>query len=193
MLPRRPDEEEAEEEAEVEEQQPLPVLLQPRIQSATPHSEHNSPESSLGRLRESLDEHCGTLTEMTFHLPESPESDWFRDQKQEHEKYNIVFKMIIQRYLVPGEKTRQKTGSRSLMDVQTWGLRSSIFSYFWQYSTSRWTFTFFVTLSWFDSFKHCKIEKGTKSIQRNNCIANTNNGHFRSSYLYRTTAFELLT
>ena len=69
------DEEEAEEEAEVEEQQPLPMLLQPRIQSATLHSEHNSPVSSQERLRESLDELCGTLIEMTFHLPESPESD----------------------------------------------------------------------------------------------------------------------
>ena len=69
------DEEEAEEEAEVEEQQPLPVLLQPRIQSATPPSEHNSPESSLARSRESLEELCGTLIETMFLLPESPESD----------------------------------------------------------------------------------------------------------------------
>ena len=69
------DEVEAEEEVEVEEQQPLPVLLQPRIQSATPHSEHNSPESSQERLSKSLDEHCGTLIETTFALPESPESD----------------------------------------------------------------------------------------------------------------------
>ena len=69
------DKEEEEEEAEVEEQQPLPVLLQPRIQSATQHSEHNSPESSQERLRESLDELCGTIIETMFHLPESPESD----------------------------------------------------------------------------------------------------------------------
>ena len=68
------DEEEAEEEAEVEEQQPLPVLP-PRIQSATPRLECNSPELLLERLRESLDEHCGTLIETMFHLPESPESD----------------------------------------------------------------------------------------------------------------------
>ena len=68
------DEEEAEEEAEVEEQTPLPMLLQPRIQSATPHSEHNSPESSVARLRESLEELSGTI-ETTFRLPESPESD----------------------------------------------------------------------------------------------------------------------
>ena len=34
--------EEAGEEAEIEEQQPLPILLPPRIQSVTPHSEHNS-------------------------------------------------------------------------------------------------------------------------------------------------------
>ena len=69
------DEAEAEEEAEVEEQQPLPVLLQPRIQSATPPSEHNSPESSQEGLRESLEELCGTIIETTFRLPESPESD----------------------------------------------------------------------------------------------------------------------
>ena len=70
-----PEEVEEEEEAEVEEQQPLPVLLPPRIQSATPRSEHNSPASSPERLRESLEELCGTLIEATFHLPESPESD----------------------------------------------------------------------------------------------------------------------
>ena len=64
-----------EEEAEVEEQQPLPILLPPRIQSATLHSEHNSPESSLERLSESLDEHCGTLIEATFQLPGTPEED----------------------------------------------------------------------------------------------------------------------
>ena len=69
------DKEEAEEEAEVEEQQPLPIQLQPRIQSAPPHLEHNSLESSQERLRESLDELCGTLIETAFHLPESPESD----------------------------------------------------------------------------------------------------------------------
>ena len=69
------DKEEAEEEVEVEEQEPLPVLLPPRIQSATPRSEHSSPELSQERLRESLDEHCGTLIETMFHLPESPESD----------------------------------------------------------------------------------------------------------------------
>ena len=66
---------EVEEEVEEEEQQPLPVLLPPRIQSATPHSEHNSRGSFLERLRESLDEHCGTLIETTFQLPESPEGD----------------------------------------------------------------------------------------------------------------------
>ena len=64
-----------EEEVEVEEQQPLPMLLPPRIQLATPHLEHSSPGSSLERLRESLDEHCGTLIEATFQLPESPEED----------------------------------------------------------------------------------------------------------------------
>ena len=66
------DEGEEEEEVEVEEQQPLPILLPPRIQSATPPSEHSSPGSYLERLRESLDEHCGTLIETTFRLPESP-------------------------------------------------------------------------------------------------------------------------
>ena len=60
-------------EVEEEEQQPLPVLLPPRIQSATPHSEHNSPESSQERLRESLEEHCGTLIETMFQLPPSPD------------------------------------------------------------------------------------------------------------------------
>ena len=69
------DEGEAEEEVEVEEQQPLPVLLQPRTQSATPPLEHNSPESSQERLRESLDELCGTQMETTFQLPELPEED----------------------------------------------------------------------------------------------------------------------
>ena len=66
---------EEEEEVEVEEQQPLPILLLLRIQLATQSSEHNSPKSSQVRLRELLDEHCGTLIEATFHLPESSESD----------------------------------------------------------------------------------------------------------------------
>ena len=39
----------------------------------------------------------------------------------------------------------------------------------------------------------CKIEKGTKSILQNNSIAQKTSGHFRISYLYQTTAFELLT
>ena len=69
------DKEEAEEEAEVEEQQPLPVLLQLRIQLATPHLEHSSPGSSLERLSESLEEHCGTLIEATFRLPGTLEED----------------------------------------------------------------------------------------------------------------------
>ena len=69
------DEEEAVEDAAVEEQQPLPVLLQPTIRSATPHSEHNSPELLLERSSELLDEHCGTLIEATFRLPETPEGD----------------------------------------------------------------------------------------------------------------------
>ena len=65
---------EEEEEAEVEEQ-PLPVLLPLRTHSATQCSEHNSPELSEARLRESLEEHCGTLIEATFHLPTTPPSD----------------------------------------------------------------------------------------------------------------------
>ena len=70
-----PEEVEEEEEIEVEEQQPLPISLQPRTQSAIPNSEHNSPASSQERLRESLEELCGTIIEAMFHLPESPESD----------------------------------------------------------------------------------------------------------------------
>ena len=66
---------ELEEEVEEEEQQPLPIQLLPRIQLATPHSEHNSRGSSLERLRESLEEHCGTLIETTFQLPPSPDKE----------------------------------------------------------------------------------------------------------------------
>ena len=66
---------EVEEEVEEEEQHPLPVLLPPRIQSATPHSEHNSRGSSLERLQESLEEHCGTLIEAMFQLPPSPDKE----------------------------------------------------------------------------------------------------------------------
>ena len=69
------DEGEVEEEVEVEEQQPLPVLLQPTTQSATQPLEHSSPGSSSERLRESLDELCGTSIEETFQLPESPKGD----------------------------------------------------------------------------------------------------------------------
>ena len=68
------EEEEEVEEAEVEEQ-PLPVSLPPRIHSATLSSEHSSPESSEARLRESLEELCGTIIEETFQLPTTPESD----------------------------------------------------------------------------------------------------------------------
>ena len=57
---------EVEEEVEEEEQEPLPILLLLRIQLATLHSEYNSQGSSLERLRESLDEHCGMLIETTF-------------------------------------------------------------------------------------------------------------------------------
>ena len=96
------DEEEAEEGVEVEEQQPLPILLAPRIQSATPHLEHSSPESSQERLRESLDELCGMLIETIFHLPESPESGWFQVQKQKHEDKCLMPKMIFQNSHVPG-------------------------------------------------------------------------------------------
>ena len=147
---------EVEEEVEEEEQEPLPILLLLRIQLATPHSEYNSQGSSLERLRESLDEHCGMLIETTFWLPESPESDWFQVQKQKHKANHLVHKTFFQSLHVPGRKTRQKTGLHSLMDVQTWGHRSSIFSFFWQYSTLHWTFTFFIILSQFDSFSLVK-------------------------------------
>ena len=68
-------EEEAEEGAEVEEQQPLPMLLPLRIHSATPRSEHSSRGSSSERLRESLEECCGTLIETMFQLPLSPDKE----------------------------------------------------------------------------------------------------------------------
>ena len=66
---------EVEEEVEEEEQQPLPVLLPLRIQSATLRSEHNSWGSSPERLRESLEELCETAIEATFQLPPSPDEE----------------------------------------------------------------------------------------------------------------------
>ena len=69
------DEGEVVEEVEVEEEPPLPIPGPSGIQSMIPPSEHNSPGSSLERLRESLDEHLGTIIEETFQLPESPVSD----------------------------------------------------------------------------------------------------------------------
>ena len=150
------DEGEAEEEVEEEEDTPLPIPQPPGTQSEIPPLEHNSQGLSLERLRESLDEHCGTLIKTMFHLPTSLESDWFQAQKQKHEAEYLVPKTFPQKPHVPGLKTRQKTGLNSLMDIQTWGHRSSIFSFFWQYSTSRWTFIFFITLSWFNSFRLVK-------------------------------------
>ena len=70
-----PDKGEAEEEVEEEEQPPLPIRDPSGTQLEIPPSEHNSPGSSLERLRESLEEHLGTIIEATFQLPESPESD----------------------------------------------------------------------------------------------------------------------
>ena len=69
------DQEEGEvvEEVEEEEQQPLPIPLLPRIQSATLHSEHSSQGSSLEGLQESLEELCGTVIEAAFQLPPDEE------------------------------------------------------------------------------------------------------------------------
>ena len=66
---------EAVEEVEEEELPPLPIPGPSGIQSMIPPSEHNSPGSSLERLRDSLDEHLGTIIEAMFQLPESPETD----------------------------------------------------------------------------------------------------------------------
>ena len=66
---------EEEEEGEVEEECPLPIPDLSGTQLLIPRSEHNSPEPSLERSRESLDEHIQTMIEATFQLPESPESD----------------------------------------------------------------------------------------------------------------------
>ena len=70
-----PDEEEVVEEIEEEELPPLPIPGPSGTQLRIPHSEHNSPGSSSERSRELLDEHLGTIIEVMFHLPESPESD----------------------------------------------------------------------------------------------------------------------
>ena len=64
---------EEEEEVEDEELSPLPISGPSGTQLEIPPSEHNSPGSSLERLRESLDEHLGTIIEATFQLPGSPE------------------------------------------------------------------------------------------------------------------------
>ena len=69
------DKEEVEEEVEEEELPPLPIPGPSGIQSMIPPSVHNSPGSSLERLRDSLDEHLGTIIEAMFQLPESPETD----------------------------------------------------------------------------------------------------------------------
>ena len=69
------DEGEVVEEVKEEEQPPLPIPDPSGTQLWIPHSERNSPGSSLERLRELLEEHLGTIIEVTFQLPESPESD----------------------------------------------------------------------------------------------------------------------
>ena len=66
---------EEEEEGEVEEECPLPIPDLSGTHLVILHSEHNSPEQSSERSRESLDKHLGTIIEATFQLPESPESD----------------------------------------------------------------------------------------------------------------------
>ena len=62
-------------EEEQEEECPLPVPGPSGTHLEIPHSEHNSPEPYLERLREQLDEHLGMLIETTFQLPESLVSD----------------------------------------------------------------------------------------------------------------------
>ena len=66
---------EEEEEEEVEEDRPLPIPDPLGTYLVIPHLEHNSPEQSSERSRESLDEHLGTIIEAMFQLPESPVSD----------------------------------------------------------------------------------------------------------------------
>ena len=66
---------EEEEEEEKVEECPLPIPDPSETCLEIPHSEHNSPEQSLERSRESLDEHLGTIIETTFQLPESLVSD----------------------------------------------------------------------------------------------------------------------
>ena len=62
-------------EEEPVEEHPLPIPDPSGIPLRIPHSEHNSPDSYVERLSESLDEHLGTIIETAFQLPESPESD----------------------------------------------------------------------------------------------------------------------
>ena len=66
---------EEEEEVEEEEECPLPIPDPSETCLEIPHSEHNSPEQFSERLRESLDEHLGTIIAALFQLPESLESD----------------------------------------------------------------------------------------------------------------------
>ena len=68
-------EREEEEGVEVEEEHPLPIPDLLGTHSVIPHLELNSPERSLERSRELLDEHLGTIIEAMFQLPESPVSD----------------------------------------------------------------------------------------------------------------------
>ena len=67
--------EEVQEEEVQEEEHWLPIPEPLGIHLRIPCSEHNSPDSYSGRLRELLDEPLGTLIETTFYLPESLESD----------------------------------------------------------------------------------------------------------------------
>ena len=70
-----PDEGEEEEREGEEEEHPLPIPDPLGTHLEILVLEHNSPEQSLEGLRESLDEHLGTIIEATFQLPESPVSD----------------------------------------------------------------------------------------------------------------------
>ena len=63
------------EEVEDEEEHPLPIPDPSGTHLVILPSEHNSPEQSLERSRDLLDEHLGTIIEATFQLPESLESD----------------------------------------------------------------------------------------------------------------------
>ena len=69
------DEGEEEEREEEGSECPLPIPDPSGTHSVILHSEHNSPERSSERSRESLNEHLGTIIKTMFQLPESPVSD----------------------------------------------------------------------------------------------------------------------